>query len=27
MTYLSFGFEEKKENWKEDQEIPAVFKL
>ena len=25
--YLSFGFEEKKELWKEDQEIPAVYKL
>ena len=25
--YLSFGFEEKKELWKKDQEIPAVYKL
>ena len=25
--YLSFGFEEKKELWKEDQEIPVVYKL
>lgn len=25
--YLSFGFEEKKELWKENQEIPAVYKL
>ncbi len=25
--YLSFGFEERKDLWKEDQEIPAVYKL
>lgn len=25
--YRSFGFEEKKENWKEEYEIPAVYKL
>ena len=25
--YLSFGFEERKELWKDDQEIPAVYKL